>query len=566
MASAACGCSNISIMQLFHQLKQDFPAAPDEVVMQCIWQHAHDKEACERALQGLDGAFLVHTYPSALTALMTGATRMPMPGAMGRPMPGQGPVAGAAPNHVVVAAPGHGKGHAKGLGTEALGGDHPSSAEARGLHRPPRKMRPAPPPPVQAAVTPPQTPPPRLRPAPPPPPGPPSPSRVNGPSDQVTVLDVNCSVSRGAPPPGTPPGPPPGPPLGSPAPPRRMTTMDIQPAAPFGVGVVPPRSYTSVNLTLRPPAADQPPIDIHSGRDSGGSSLTYSTSSYDQRQGYQSQLQIRIGPNGLGSVSAMRTRAPAPPAVAPPAAPVVATPAPAPRPPPRRLMSPLAEVEEQLRRPAASREDLERAVMAMGGAQLSPDMREHLVRQLERRTLLETELEKERFKLQMMQREVLEMERDLERRTAQVRPRAPPALPVMEKVQRLRTEIQTLQEVCTRMTNEVDAKSPDSRPAEGSSAEPGWTCQTCTFRNHYLLEVCEECDVPRIRLGSESAGAQSVFSVPAGLHALRLPGILPALASPALESALAPLSLSSSPSALCVPNMLTPLPSPGRED
>ncbi|KAE8745330.1 TAK1-associated binding protein 2 [Frankliniella occidentalis] len=508
--------------------------------------HAHDKEACERALQGLDGAFLVHTYPSALTALMTGATRMPMPGAMGRPMPGQGPVAGAAPNHVVVAAPGHGKGHAKGLGTEALGGDHPSSAEARGLHRPPRKMRPAPPPPVQAAVTPPQTPPPRLRPAPPPPPGPPSPSRVNGPSDQVTVLDVNCSVSRGAPPPGTPPGPPPGPPLGSPAPPRRMTTMDIQPAAPFGVGVVPPRSYTSVNLTLRPPAADQPPIDIHSGRDSGGSSLTYSTSSYDQRQGYQSQLQIRIGPNGLGSVSAMRTRAPAPPAVAPPAAPVVATPAPAPRPPPRRLMSPLAEVEEQLRRPAASREDLERA--------------------LERRTLLETELEKERFKLQMMQREVLEMERDLERRTAQVRPRAPPALPVMEKVQRLRTEIQTLQEVCTRMTNEVDAKSPDSRPAEGSSAEPGWTCQTCTFRNHYLLEVCEECDVPRIRLGSESAGAQSVFSVPAGLHALRLPGILPALASPALESALAPLSLSSSPSALCVPNMLTPLPSPGRED
>lgn len=188
------------------------------------------------------------------------------------------------------------------------------------------------------------------------------------------------------------------------------------------------------------------------------------------------------------------------------------------------------------------------------------------MRQLERRTLLETELEKERFKLQMMQREVLEMERDLERRTAQVRPRAPPALPVMEKVQRLRTEIQTLQEVCTRMTNEVDAKSPDSRPAEGSSAEPGWTCQTCTFRNHYLLEVCEECDVPRIRLGSESAGAQSVFSVPAGLHALRLPGILPALASPALESALAPLSLSSSPSALCVPNMLTPLPSPGRED
>jgi hypothetical protein len=67
------------------------------------------------------------------------------------------------------------------------------------------------------------------------------------------------------------------------------------------------RSYTSVNLTLRPPSSEpQPPIDIRSA----GSSLTYSTCSYDSRQGFQSQLQIRIGPGGVGSVAALRTHAP----------------------------------------------------------------------------------------------------------------------------------------------------------------------------------------------------------------------------------------------------------------
>ena len=67
------------------------------------------------------------------------------------------------------------------------------------------------------------------------------------------------------------------------------------------------RSYTSVNLTLRPPSSEpQPPIDIRSA----GSSLTYSTCSYDPRQGFQSQLQIRIGPGGMGSVSAVRTQVP----------------------------------------------------------------------------------------------------------------------------------------------------------------------------------------------------------------------------------------------------------------
>ncbi|KAJ1526868.1 hypothetical protein ONE63_008426 [Megalurothrips usitatus] len=136
----------------------------------------------------------------------------------------------------------------------------------------------------------------------------------------------------------------------------------------------------------------------------------------------------------------------------------------------------------------------------------------------------------------------------------------------MEKVQRLRTEIQALQEECTRMTSEVDAKAPETRLEENVS-EPGWTCQTCTFHNHYLLEACETCDVPRIHLGSDSVQRRNGNSSPSSLHALRLPdfspssiGILPSLASPALDAALA----TSMPNAMCVPNMLTP--SPGHEE
>ena len=63
------------------------------------------------------------------------------------------------------------------------------------------------------------------------------------------------------------------------------------------------RSYTSVNLQLRQPSIEpQQPIQIRSG----GSSLTYSTSSLDHRQGSRSSLQISIGPSG-GTISAMRT-------------------------------------------------------------------------------------------------------------------------------------------------------------------------------------------------------------------------------------------------------------------
>ncbi|RZC41644.1 hypothetical protein BDFB_004847 [Asbolus verrucosus] len=88
------------------------------------------------------------------------------------------------------------------------------------------------------------------------------------------------------------------------SPTRRKSLLQVTPQQPWLQEPISPRSYTSVNLTLRPPSSEpQPPIDITSQN----SSLTYSTSSFDSQKGLQSRLQITVGPGG-GSVSATRTR------------------------------------------------------------------------------------------------------------------------------------------------------------------------------------------------------------------------------------------------------------------
>lgn len=86
---------------------------------------------------------------------------------------------------------------------------------------------------------------------------------------------------------------------------RKSSVVQLTPQQPWlQEQAVSPRSYTSVNLTLRPPSVEpQPPIDITSQN----SSLTYSTSSFDSQKGLQSRLQITVGPGG-GTVSSVRTR------------------------------------------------------------------------------------------------------------------------------------------------------------------------------------------------------------------------------------------------------------------
>lgn len=45
-----CSCSNISIMQLFHEMKQNFPTVPDHIVSQLVTENCHQRELCVNLL------------------------------------------------------------------------------------------------------------------------------------------------------------------------------------------------------------------------------------------------------------------------------------------------------------------------------------------------------------------------------------------------------------------------------------------------------------------------------------------------------------------------------------
>ncbi|PSN34468.1 hypothetical protein C0J52_07566 [Blattella germanica] len=327
------GCSNISIMQLFHELKQKFPAVPDRVVSECIRQCTTAVEVpCARTPgQGNRKDKVINTrhyigrYPIALK--MSGE-------------PSQHPTTICEPSELPHAS--------------RQTSNQPSNFEF-----------------LTNVVD----------------------NSGSGVSSDRTMSvvtyssEVNVNYSG-----------------------RVRSALEVSPQ-PHYMRNPPPqqtRSYTSVNLTLRPPSSEpQPPIDIRSA----GSSLTYSTCSYDPQQGFQSQLQIRIGPGGMGSVSALRTHVP----------------------------------------PHAA---------------LPPSL---LVRQLERRNKLKRELCREKENLLVMQQEVQDMKKDLEQRQ---RRKQTLSLPVVSsvKVQDLRAEIHRLQEECKKMTQEVDLNM-DARVPLGETDE-----------------------------------------------------------------------------------------------
>ncbi|KAG6450643.1 hypothetical protein O3G_MSEX006687 [Manduca sexta] len=65
---APCACTNISLMQLFHELKQKFPGVPDHVVSNTIELYCHDKQACETHLHSEVKASLTHAYHASSSA------------------------------------------------------------------------------------------------------------------------------------------------------------------------------------------------------------------------------------------------------------------------------------------------------------------------------------------------------------------------------------------------------------------------------------------------------------------------------------------------------------------
>ncbi|KAI5753685.1 hypothetical protein M8J77_002474 [Diaphorina citri] len=74
---AGCPCSNIEIMQLFHELKQKFPQVPDHIVSQCIIQNAHNKDSCEHELEEENTRYLRHCFPQGLVDKMASPSPLP---------------------------------------------------------------------------------------------------------------------------------------------------------------------------------------------------------------------------------------------------------------------------------------------------------------------------------------------------------------------------------------------------------------------------------------------------------------------------------------------------------
>ncbi|KAM7345116.1 TAK1-associated binding protein 2 isoform 2-T3 [Cochliomyia hominivorax] len=56
-----CNCSNISIMHLFHEMKQEFPTLPDTIVAQCVNENCHQRENC---IQMLRNEFELNPIPA----------------------------------------------------------------------------------------------------------------------------------------------------------------------------------------------------------------------------------------------------------------------------------------------------------------------------------------------------------------------------------------------------------------------------------------------------------------------------------------------------------------------
>ncbi|KAH8291428.1 hypothetical protein KR054_011770 [Drosophila jambulina] len=59
-AKPSCHCTNISIMHLFHEMKQEFPTIPDAIVTQCVNENCHQRENC---IQMLRKELALHPIP-----------------------------------------------------------------------------------------------------------------------------------------------------------------------------------------------------------------------------------------------------------------------------------------------------------------------------------------------------------------------------------------------------------------------------------------------------------------------------------------------------------------------
>ncbi|XP_076679692.1 TAK1-associated binding protein 2 isoform X2 [Andrena cerasifolii] len=555
-----CHCSNIAIMQLFHELKQQFPALPDHVVSQCIAQNSHDRETCARSLRATQesrpspGAF----PPAALCSVLqqqpqqqrccaiSQVQRNSTSGNDSNPRPHRPasldigasrrcPLSCTRATCTSTSA-------SSPIATDpATPSSAPASCTARGFFDDCAGT-------ADAAN---------------------STNHVQSAGNEPAGFELNVNVAC------------------SPAAGNRdfrtvptisggackRTDLIVDPRRPHyaeplltvenaGPQIDHTRSYTSVSLTLRPPSSEpQPPIDIRSQ----GSSLIYSSSSLDPR-GFQSRLRISIGAGAVGSVAAARIRPPmgpsrpnslVPPAQTGPQRPPglpAGPPSQLPRPtttmsapttpsvpstttivPPSSLPTtpsgptttspPSSPIDE--RTPANS--DQNRSPLN----QVADHQRKLLAEQLARKERLARELRAEKGRLEAMKKELQSLTRPLDS-----------SMPPQELKQKLRSEIYQLRVECNTLADEVDQWSdprvplgetneefyqdiytgqplpprsvtsnppplpmqpPAWQPELGGNAVdgderdgPSWVCRMCTFDNHPLMNKCEQCDMPRL--------------------------------------------------------------------
>lgn len=317
---SGCSCSNISIMQLFHEMKQEFPKVPDHIVHQHVTDNCHNRRACIDQLRQVAVTVpTTTTYPSK--SIHSNQTpRSPINGLKWANNQKMREISEMFENS---------------------SSDASTSSDSRSKRPTTLKLRTAPDPPSSTASSTAST--------------PNSttnlsrvtstslssmssathqsliePATLKPPHHNVTLdsssskygdslnvqLNVTVSPITSAPP--IPPRPT--------RPLRHVSQLSVQPEPAYTslldpkipngatvacTGNTGQRSYTSVNFTLRQPTSilpsPQTPIDIQAGP----SSLTYSSSSFDAKQGYQSHLKITVAGNGESCVSAVRTKQPA---------------------------------------------------------------------------------------------------------------------------------------------------------------------------------------------------------------------------------------------------------------
>ncbi|XP_017761559.1 PREDICTED: TGF-beta-activated kinase 1 and MAP3K7-binding protein 2 isoform X1 [Eufriesea mexicana] len=492
-----CHCSNIAIMQLFHELKQQFPALPDHVVSQCIAQNSHDRETCARSLRATQesrqspGAF----PPAALCGVLQQqqqhhqranhvATHQQRCCAMSQAQRGCGTSNNASNNSSSNTRPHRPASLDIGMARRcpisctriaAISGSSPIAANPVGT-----------PSSAPAVCT----------------------TRgffddCTGPSDanclnkvqnagnEPAGFELNVNVAC------------------SPAGNRDFRTVPtiggackrsdllLDPRTHYAEPLLNventgqidhTRSYTSVSLTLRPPSSEpQPPIDIRSQ----GSSLTYSSSSLDPR-GFQSRLQISIGAGAVGSVAAARIRPPMGPirpnSLIPPVQTGPQRPPGLPAGPPSQLPRPTTTMSAPTTPSVPSTTNivppislpttpsgptttsppsspLGERIQANSDQNRSPlnQVAEHqkklVAEQLARKERLARELRAEKGRLEAMKKELQSLTRPFDS-----------SMPPQELKKKLRSEIYQLQVECDRLADEVDQWS-DPRVPLGETNE-----------------------------------------------------------------------------------------------